>query len=105
MSEETNTGPNGPPDLMRIWLEMASCAAEVGQAGAGAVAPEALRQNRSDLYKVWGDYCEHFLRSAPFLEGQKHAMSGNLSGENRSASNWSDGTMSCSWQLLRTSIG
>jgi hypothetical protein len=63
---------------MRIWLEMASCAAEAGQAGAGAIAPEAMRENRSNLYKVWGDYCEQFLRSAPFLESQKRAMGGSL---------------------------
>jgi hypothetical protein len=78
MREETSSGPKGPPDLMRVWLEMASCATEAAQTWAGAAAPEAVRENRASLYKVWGDYWEQFLRSTPFLEGQKHAMDGNL---------------------------
>ncbi len=78
MSEETNTGPKGPPDLMRVWLEMAQCATEASQAWATAASPEGFRQNRADLYKVWSDYWEQFLRSAPFLENQQRAMQGSL---------------------------
>jgi DNA anti-recombination protein RmuC len=83
MSEETNTGPKGPPDPMRIWMEMASCATEAMQAWTGAATPEAIRQNRASLYKVWGDYWEQFLRSAPFLEGQRRAMDGSLQCRNQ----------------------
>ena len=78
MPDETSSGPKGPPDLMRVWLEMASCATEAAQTWGGAAAPEAVRENRENLYKVWADYWEQFLRSAPFLEGQRRAMDGNL---------------------------
>jgi hypothetical protein len=72
MSEESTPSSDGPADLTRLWLDMASQATQACQAWAGAAAsPETFRQGRSDLYKVWSDSWERFLRSAPFLEMNK----------------------------------
>ena len=79
MSDETKATPDGPGDLMRLWLDMASQTAQACQAWSGAAAsPEAFRQGRSDLFKVWSDYWEQFLRSSSFLEAQKRSLTGSL---------------------------
>lgn len=79
MSDESKATANGPGDLMRLWFEMASQASEACQAWAGAAAsPETLREGRANLWKVWSDYWEHFLRSSPFLEAEKRSLAGSL---------------------------
>ncbi len=84
MSEEPKTTPDGVADMMRIWFDMASHAAETYQAMAGAaVSPEVFRDNRSQLFKAWGKYWEQFMRSSPFLEIEKQCLGGGLESRKR----------------------
>ena len=79
MSDETKSAGDGPADMMRLWGDMASRATEACQAWSGAaISPDAFRQGRSDLFKLWSDYWEHFMRSASFLEAEKRGLSGTL---------------------------
>lgn len=79
MSDDTKPTPNGPGDLMGLWFDMFAKANEACQTWAGnAASPDVFRQNRSNLFKVWSDYWEHFLRSAPFLESQKRCLSSSM---------------------------
>jgi hypothetical protein len=79
MSDETKPSANGSGDLMRLWFDMASRAAEACQAWTGAVpTPDALRQDRANLMKVWSDYWEQYLRSPSFLETQQRSRAGAL---------------------------
>lgn len=67
------------PRKGRFWFDMASRTAENCQSWSGAaLSPDAFRQGRSDLFKVWSDYWEHFLRSTSFLDAEKQCLSGSL---------------------------
>jgi hypothetical protein len=88
MSDETKSTTDGPGDMMRMWMDMASRATEACQTWAGAAgasaAPDMFRQNRSNVFKMWSDYWEQFLRSASFLEAQKQSMSGGMEFQKQS---------------------
>ena len=74
-----------PPDdggmagAMRLWFDMASQLTNTCQSLAAAgVSPETARQGRADLYRIWGDYWERFLRSTMFLDAEHRGMAQGL---------------------------
>ncbi len=83
MSDDPKTMPDGMADMMRLWFDMASQATDACQAMAGSLSPDAFRSNRANLFKVWGDYWEQFLRSSPFLDAQKQFLTGGTESRNR----------------------
>jgi hypothetical protein len=75
MSDENDPPTDGLNEMMRHWFEMASQTAEACQKwSAKPASPEAMRQTRADVFKVWGDYWEHILRSSSFLDAEKQCM-------------------------------
>jgi hypothetical protein len=79
MSGEDNSSPFDSGEMMRQWFQMASQAAETCQNwAANQAAAETMRQTRSNIFQMWGDYWEKFFRSATFLNAEKQSMAGNL---------------------------
>jgi hypothetical protein len=79
MSNENNSPSGGPGDFMRQWFEMATKAAESCQQWSlNQVSAETMHQARANAMKMWSDYWEQCLRSAPFLGAEKQCMSGGL---------------------------
>jgi hypothetical protein len=78
MSDKTKPTSDGMGGLMNIWFDAASHVMEACQTWAGAVSPDAFRQNRSNLFKMWSDSWEQFLRSSSFLEMEKRCLTGSL---------------------------
>ena len=79
MSDQTTSTTDGMAGMMRLWLDMAAHATEAYQTLAGtAVSPEAMRQGQSNLYKIWGDWWDRYLRSTPFLDAQKQYAGRNV---------------------------
>jgi hypothetical protein len=74
-----NSFPGDPSEMMRQWFQIASQTAAACQNWtANQAAAETMRQTRSNVLQVWGDYWENFFRSASFLNAEKQCMAGNL---------------------------
>jgi hypothetical protein len=79
MSGETNSSSGDPSDFIRQWFDMASEVAEACRPwGIDQFSAETMRQARANAMKIWSDYWEQFLRSAPFLSAEKQCMAGGL---------------------------
>ena len=79
MNDKTNAASDGAGDLMRLWLDASSHIMDACQTWAGAaVSPEAFRQSRSNMFKMWSDTWEKYLRSSSFLEMQKRCLAGSV---------------------------
>jgi hypothetical protein len=79
MSDKTNAADDGVGNLMHLWFDAASHVMEACQTWAGATAsPEVFRQNRSNMFKMWSDAWEQYLRSSSFLEMEKQCLTGSV---------------------------